>query len=166
MENTWLEYLTLSKRRDLLRSKICEAGERLDKYSWITHLGTAIVGMLMKNIPSGTFEGPHTFITFKLDQVVYFLQRHHVFKCLVVIYNLKITLSISPFYSCLSPKSMLLTKDSQSWKKQQQQKPHIWCKDACCENIKEEFESFPVLRLHKQMVVQVWWTFLPDIFNL
>ena len=110
MENTWLEYLTLSKRRDLLRSKICEAGELLDKYSWITHLGTAIVGMLMKNIPSGTFEGPHTFITFKLDQVVYFLQRHHVFKCLVVIYNLKITLSISPFYSCLSPKSMLLTR--------------------------------------------------------
>lgn len=74
LEDTWLKSLTLSKRRDSWRSRTCEAGEHLDKYSWITHLSTAVVGMLIKNIPSGTFEGPHIFRIFKLDQVVYFLQ--------------------------------------------------------------------------------------------
>ena len=64
-------------------------------------------------------------------------QRHGLFKCLVVIYNLKITFSISPFSSCLSPKPTLLTKDSQSCKKK---KFFFGCKDAHCEPIKEGFE--------------------------
>lgn len=117
LEDTWLKSLTLSKRRDSLRSRICEAGEHLDKYSWITHLSTAVVGMLIKNIINFR-RAPHSQ-NFQIRSSCLFFakQRHHLFKCLVVIYNLKITLSTSPFYSCLSPKPMLLTKDSQSRKK-------------------------------------------------
>lgn len=62
-------------------------------------------------------------------------------------YNLKITLSISPFYSCLSPKPMLLTKASQSYKKN-----FFGCKMLAVSLSKKDL-NFPVLRLYKQMLV-------------
>ena len=89
-------------------------------------------------------------------------QRHGLFKCLVVIYNLKITFSISPFSSCLSPKPTLLTKDSQSCKK----KNFFLDVKMLTVSLSKKDLNFPVLRLHKQMLVWVWWTFLPDLLNL